>query len=145
MKFPGSHNKLAWLACVTLLALAAMVIAQPPEKPKAAPTPPPRPQVIYHVRPTSDYAATLHSQAKGEGSDVPAEAARSPTVEPTRPNPVVPAPETRGPSELVRQAPAVEQHHLNQPKAQSNQVVRPHGFKPQKQHGNPHGGKPHKK
>ena len=145
MKFPGPYRKWIWLGCVTSLALAALVVAQPPDKPKAASTPAARPQVIYHVRPTSDYAATLHSQAKGQNNDVPAEGGRSPSVEPPRPSPVVPAPEARGPLESIQQAPAIEQRHVKQPKAPSNRVVRPHAFKPQKQHGNPHGGKSHKK
>jgi hypothetical protein len=144
MKIPGSHNKLIWLACVTV-SLAVPGVAQPPDKPPGKRTPSEKPQVIYHVRPTSDYAATLHSQAKGQNNDVPAEGGKSPSVEPPRPNPVVPAPETRRPLESVQQGPEIEQRHVKQPKAQSNHVVRPHAFKPQKQHGNPHGGKSHKK
>jgi len=77
MEVPGWQKKLVRLACVTLLMLAGVVSAEPPSgtpsKPamKVPPAPRERPQIIYHVRPTSDYAATLHSQAKGQPNDLP--------------------------------------------------------------------------
>jgi hypothetical protein len=144
MKFPGSYYKLGWLTGVMLFALAAMIVAQPSAKPKAAATEATRPQVIYHVRPTSDYAATLHSQAKGQNNDAPPEDGRSPSVEPPRTNPVSPTPEARGPVE-PRPARALEPRHLRRPKAQSSHAVHPRAFNPPKQHGNPHGPKSHKK
>jgi len=145
MKFPGSHYKLAWAAGVTLVALAAMVFAQPSAKPKGDSAQAGRPQVIYHVRPASDYAATLHSQAKGPNPDATPEDDRSPSVEPPRPNPQAHEPQARGPAEVHPQALAPEPRPMKRPKAQSSHMVRPRAFKPPKPHGNPHGSKSHKK
>jgi hypothetical protein len=145
MKFPGSYYKLAWLAGVALVALAAMVFAQPSAKPKGNSAPAARPQVIYHVRPASDYAATLHSQAKGQNDDAPPDDGRSPSVEPTRPDPVTPEPSARRPAEVHPKAPALEPRPMKRPKTQSNHIVRPRAVKPPKQHGNPHGSKSHNK
>ena len=47
------------------------VAAQPPAESKSAPSPRAKPQVIYHLPRTSTYAATLHSQAKGQSNALP--------------------------------------------------------------------------
>jgi hypothetical protein len=47
------------------------VASQPPAESKSAPAPRAKPQVIYHLPRTSTYAATLHSQAKGQSNVLP--------------------------------------------------------------------------
>ena len=43
----------------------------PAAESRAAPPPRAKPQVIYHLPRTSSYAATLHSQAKGQSTPLP--------------------------------------------------------------------------
>jgi hypothetical protein len=47
------------------------VPTQPPAESKSAPAPRAKPQIIYHLPRTSTYAATLHSQAKGQSNALP--------------------------------------------------------------------------
>ena len=72
MKDPSFNFRLARFVGAALLAFGAPVFAQPTDKPtnKAA-SPRAKAQVIYHLPPSSNYAATLHSQAKGQNNDLP--------------------------------------------------------------------------
>jgi hypothetical protein len=87
MKDPGFQNKSVWLLWVALLALTGTVLAQPPEttanKTPAART---KPQVIYHLPPKSNYAATLHSQAKGQNNDLPIDSSMPTSLQMSRAN-----------------------------------------------------------
>src|SRR6266404_6952498 len=73
MKSPGFNHTLAWFGCgAASLTLALTIRAEPPEtasKKGAASWG--QPQVIYHLPPSSNYAATLHSQAKGQNNELP--------------------------------------------------------------------------
>src|ERR1041384_1413991 len=72
MKVPDFNFKLVRIICAGCVVLAATVLAESPDtganKSAASRT---RPQVIYHLPRTSNYAATLHSQAKGQNNDLP--------------------------------------------------------------------------
>ena len=152
MEIPGWQNKLGLLACITLLMLARLVSAEPPSgtpsKPamKVPPAPRERPQIIYHVRPTSDYAATLHSQAKGQNSDLTIDSSMPLSLQLSNANANNAAAEARAKAEAQEKAAAnLQQREMKRPKTYSNRMVRPSVVKPQKQHGNPHGPKSHKK
>jgi hypothetical protein len=72
MKNPGSQCRSVRLGRVgALFALASAVLAQPPDAPTKKPVSRPRPQVIYHLPSSSNSAAALHSQAKGQNNDLP--------------------------------------------------------------------------
>jgi hypothetical protein len=71
MKNPGFHCKSVWLGWAALFALAGAVLAEPPDVSTKKPAARPRPQVIYHLPSSSNSAAALHSQAKGQNSDLP--------------------------------------------------------------------------
>lgn len=71
MKNPGFNPKRIWLLCAAFASLAVTVFAEAPDLvPKKAPARS-RPQIIYHLPPASNSAATLHSQAKGRNNDLP--------------------------------------------------------------------------
>jgi hypothetical protein len=87
MKDPGFQNKPAWLLGVAFLALTGTALAQPPATgPNKTPAARTKPQVIYHLPPKSNYAATLHSQAKGQNNDLPIESSRPPSLQMSRAN-----------------------------------------------------------
>jgi len=87
MKHPGFQNKPAWLLWVALLALTGTVLAQPPETgPNKTPAARTKPQVIYHLPPSSNYAATLHSQAKGQNNDLPIDSSMPTSLQMSRAN-----------------------------------------------------------
>ena len=73
MKVPGFNSCIRTI-CVGCLVLANSAVAASPEagshKSAGSRT---RPQVIYHLPSTSNYAATLHSQAKGQNHKMPVE------------------------------------------------------------------------
>jgi hypothetical protein len=77
MKNPGFQLHLVRFICASLFALTSLLRADPPPNPpeaksaKAPTAPRTKPQVIYHVRPASNYAATLHSQEKSQNSELP--------------------------------------------------------------------------
>lgn len=73
MKVPGFQN-FGRMICVGWLALANTVLAESPENgPHKSAGSRTRPQVIYHLPSASNYAATLHSQAKGQNREMPVE------------------------------------------------------------------------
>jgi len=55
------------LACTALLAATVTLRAESPENRNKTRT---KPQIIYHLPPSSPYAERLHSQAKGQNNDV---------------------------------------------------------------------------
>jgi hypothetical protein len=132
MKDPDFKPRLVRLIFAGCTALAATVLAESPEngsnKHSGSRS---RPQVIYHLPRASNYAATLHSQAKGQSTDVPVD------------------------SELPRAnanaAPIEQQQTVTAPsserrvKVRSNRApVRQRSFMKSPGHGNGHG-KSHKK
>jgi hypothetical protein len=77
MNTPGFHRKLVRLVLPALLSLiVSRVSGEAPANPhenanKNQPSARSKPQVIYHLPPSSAYAATLHSQAKRQGTLLP--------------------------------------------------------------------------
>jgi hypothetical protein len=140
MKNPGFKSKLVLLVCTGSAVLSATVVAQPPE---TGPKKPPRtrPQVIYHLPPSSSYGATLHSQAKGQNNDMPVESGTPSAAQPPRENPNVA-------TALQQQTPrpAPEERKVSRERVQSNRPVsRPRPVHKPSAQGNPHGNKGHKK
>jgi hypothetical protein len=86
MKVPGFNN-LVRVICTGCAGLAATVLAETPEsgskKNAGSRT---RPQVIYHLPPASNYAATLHSQAKGQNNELPIDGSMPTSLQMSRAN-----------------------------------------------------------
>ena len=86
MKNLGFQHRSVWLGGAALLVLTAAVLAQPPEASTKKPVARPRPQVIYHLPPSSNSAATLHSQAKGQNNDLPVDSSMPTSLQMSRAN-----------------------------------------------------------
>src|SRR6266850_4534006 len=86
MKNPGFHCKSIWFGSAALFALAGAVLAEPPDASTKKPVARPRPQVIYHLPSSSNSAATLHSQAKGQNSDLPIDTSMPTSLQISRAN-----------------------------------------------------------
>lgn len=72
MKVPDFKLRLVRIICAGCAALAATALGESPETgPNKNAMSRTRPQVIYHLPRASNYAATLHSQAKGQSNEVP--------------------------------------------------------------------------
>ena len=141
MRNPGFQLSLVPSVCAILLALSAMLRAEPPpnapaaQSSKVSPGARTKPQIIYHVRPASNYAATLHSQQKTQNNELPTDN-ETPSSRPS------PTPEARP----QPQAAPVERNR-KPPKIQKSQVQRPQfsvkskGYGGKGQGGKGHGGK----
>jgi hypothetical protein len=132
MNSPEFHHTLARFGCgAALLALTPMVWAESPEKAskKGARS---QPQVIYHLPSSSNSAATLHSQDKGQTNDIPAEG--------------MPTPAQRSRENASGAGtPPPQETSVKPPKVQSDRSrSQPHSRKPKEQ-GNSRGPKSHKK
>jgi hypothetical protein len=125
MKNRGFQFRSAWLVRAALLAVSGAVLAQPAEKtankPAAART---KPQVIYHLPSSSDSAATLHSQAKGQNNSPPAE---GPSVPPqiSRGGPSASA----SPGRQEAATPTPKEQRIKRSKPPSNRSARPQSSK----------------
>jgi len=114
---------------------------------KTAPAPRAKPQVIYHLPRTSTYAATLHSQAKGQSNALPIDSSMPISLQMSRAaaNEAAAQAESsmneRGnPAEPKRQR-TVKRSKIQSNRSQMRSQVSPKDREP----GNPHGNKPHKK
>ena len=127
MKNPRLHFKLSWLAWAALLVCGGAVLAQPSD-PGANKKPVARtkPQVIYHLPPSSNYAATLHSQAKGQNNDLPVDASMPISLQMSRANANAAAAQAR--QEAV--APPPQEHQIRRTRVPSNRSARPQSVKP---------------
>jgi hypothetical protein len=142
MKDPGFQRKLIWLVATALFAVAGPGFAQPPEKaPTKRDVVRPKPQVIYHLPRSSNYAATLHSQAKGQNNDLPIDSDMPTSLQLSRANANAAAAKAR--EEAVAAQPAeprpqqVRPPRVKRQKVQSVRVARPH---PRRGKGPGHGG-----
>lgn len=148
MKNPGFQISLVRLVCAIHLAFLGGVCAE---------TPPPatdpsaskidrsvrtKPQVIFHVRRTSNYAATLHSQAKTQNNELPIDSNMPTSLQLSRSNANAAAAQAEA---QAQQETAARQHKVKPPKVQKNHVVRPPASMKPKGNGNPHGNKGHKR
>jgi hypothetical protein len=140
MRNPAFKVRLVRFLVLGSTAVAATAMAQPPEtgssKRAASRT---RPQIIYHLPRSSNYAGTLHSQAKSQNSELPNDSAMPNPIQNSRPdvNPAV-QPQQQAPQ------PSFQQQRVK-PKVKANRSqARPHSFAKPPGGGNPHG-KSHKK
>lgn len=147
MKDPGFKHKLIWPLAAALFAVVGPGFAQPPETaPNRRNGVRPKPQVIYHLPRSSNYAATLHSQAKGQNNDLPIDGDMPTSLQISRANANAAAAKAR---EEAATAPPAEQpqHQIRQrrvkrQKVQSVRVARPQPGKGPRQGA---GKKPHKR
>ena len=87
MKVPDFKFKLVRIICAGCAALAATALAESPETgPNKSAGSRTRPQIIYHLPPASNYAATLHSQAKGQNSELPIDSSMPTSLQMSRAN-----------------------------------------------------------
>jgi hypothetical protein len=143
MKNPGLQNKLVRLGCTALLALTVTVRAEPPETPsKKSVVSRTKPQVIYHLPPSSDYAATLHSQAKAQGNELPIDSSMPTSLQMSRAN----ANAAAAQAQQEAATPPPQDPSVKPPRLQSNRSqTRRHSSPKTISRGNSHGNKSHKK
>jgi hypothetical protein len=138
MKNPAFQFSLLSFACATLLAFSVELRAEPPASPpdvqatKVAPGTRTKPQIIFHVRPASNYAATLHSQEKTRNLDLPIDENMPTSLQLSRSNANAEA--------RVQQEAAARERTQKRPKIRGTQVKRP----PSSVKSNGHGNKGHK-
>ena len=126
MNNPGFQYKSVRLCGAALLAVTVAVSAQPPDfsltkKPVARP----KPQVIYHLPASSNYAATLHSQAKGQNNDLPIDSSMPTSLQISRANANAAAAQAR--EEAV--TPPPPEPKMKRPSVQSIRSARPQSVK----------------
>ena len=141
MKVPNFKFNLVRIICVGCAVLAATVLAESPETGanKSAASRP-RPQVIYHLPHTSNYAATLHSQAKAQNNDLPIDSSMPTSLQMSRANAnASSAPEQEQPNPLPRERHVKIKVHSNRSPAGQRSFINSPG------RGNSHGNKSHKK
>jgi hypothetical protein len=125
MIHPRFHYRLCVLIALTamwgsssvLLAEQPPAMAPAPAESKTAPPPRAKPQVIYHLPRTSSYAATLHSQAKGQSNAPPIDRSTTPSVQMPRAAANEAARAQREPSASPNEK---TQRTVKRPKVQSN-------------------------
>jgi hypothetical protein len=143
MKNPGLQSRLVrLLGCTALLALGITVSAQPTETPsKKNAVLRTKPQVIYHLPPSSDYAATLHSQAKGQSNELPIDSSMPTSLQMSRANANAAAAQAQ--QEAATPPP---DNRVKSVRPQSNRSqARRHSSSKTTSRGNSHGNKSHKK
>jgi hypothetical protein len=134
MKNPGFQFSLVWFACAMLFAFSVELRAEPPasapdvQSNKVAPGTRTKPQIIFHVRPASNYAATLHSQEKTRNHDLPIDENMPTSLQLSRSNANA---EARAQQEAV-----VRERSQKRPKIQRSQVRHPQSSVKPKGHGN---------
>ena len=136
MKHPGFQFTLMGFVCAILFAFSSILCAEPPPsspevKPAKVPnTPRTKPQIIYHVRPASNYAATLHSQEKSQSNELPIDSDMPTSLQLSRSN-------ANAEARAQQQAAAVERRP-KPPKAQKSHGRRPQFSVKSKGHGKGH-------
>jgi hypothetical protein len=140
MEIPGFQARFAWLVRAALLAFSGAVLAQATEKSADKSSKErTKPQVIYHLPSSSNYAATLHSQAKSQNNKPPAEG-------PQAPSQISDDNANTGTAQGQQQAaiPPPQEQRIKQSKAPSTRSARPQSLKTKAQ-GNSRPNKSHKK
>jgi hypothetical protein len=98
-----------------------------------------KPQIIYHLQPSSPYAERLHSQAKSQNNDLPVDSSVPMSLQTPHPNP---NPAAAPPQSSTPPPP----EHIVTPRMRSTRSQsRPHSFAKPSVHGNGHGNHSHKK
>ncbi len=117
MKNPAFPYRLALFGWIALLVLAITVRAEPPDTPsKKTVILRAQPQVIYHL-PSSNYAATLHSQAKVQSNDLPIDGSMPTSLQLSRANANAAAVQARQESP----SPSPQDRGVTHPRVESNQ------------------------
>jgi hypothetical protein len=139
MKNPGFTVRLIRLLIIGSTAVAATALAEPPDSGKKAAASRTRPQIIYHLPPASNYAATLHSQAKTQNNELPVDSSMPTSLQNANTN-------ANAAQQQATPRPPVQEQRVR-PKVKANRSqVSPRSFARPPGHGNPHGGgKSHKK
>lgn len=101
-------------------------LSPPPAQLKTAPPPRSKPQIIYRLPRSSNYAATLHSQAKTQSHPLPIDSSMSPSLQMSRA-----AANEAAAREQQQQLQQQQQQQQAAPKANSS---RQHRVKPSKFH-----------
>jgi hypothetical protein len=139
MKNPGFKVRLIRLFFLGSTAVAATAMAKSPENgPAKRPASRTKPQIIYHLPPTSNYAAMLHSQAKTQNNELPVDSSMPTSLQISNANANTAAQQqpTPSPVEERRVKPKLK---VNRSPVHARSVAGPPG------RGNPHGNKSHKK
>jgi hypothetical protein len=143
MRNPGFQLSLVSFVGAILLALSGTLRAEPPtsapvvQQTKVSPVARAKPQIIYHVRPASNYAATLHSQQKTQNNDLPIDGDMPTSLQLSRSK-------ANADARAQQEAPVVERNRTR-PKIQKSHGQRPPFSVKSKGHGGKgHGGKGHK-
>jgi hypothetical protein len=126
MKNPGFTSKLIRFLSATSIAAAVTVSAQPDSGANKNHASRARPQVIYHLPPSSNYAATLHSQAKSQNSEVPNDISEQASH--ANPNSAAPQPAVGAPPPQERNLKPPQQHSSHKSSGRGNG----HGNHPKK-------------
>ena len=139
MKNPDLTRKLIRFLSATSLAAAVTVLAQPDSGITNNRTSHSRPQVIYHLPPASNYAETLHSQAKSQNNDLPVDSSMPNSVQTSHAN-------ANSDAAQPQAATPRPQERQMKPRARSNRAQnRPHFFGKSSGRSNGHGNHPRKK
>jgi hypothetical protein len=130
------------------------VVAPPPAESKSASPTRTKPQVIYHLPRSSTYAATLHSQAKGQSNALPIDSSMPTSLQMSRAaaNEAAaqaqqgPSPSASNPDESGNSPEAAQKRTVKRVKVQSNRsYLRSHAFPKARGPGKSHGNKSHKR
>ena len=141
MKVPDFKLKLTRIICAGCVALAATVLAESPETgPTKSAVSRTRPQVIYHLPPASNYAATLHSQAKGQNGELPIDSSMPTSLQMSRANANAAAAQ-----QLQTTTPALHESHAKLKVRSNRSSVRQRSVIQSPGRGNGHGNKSHRK
>ena len=125
------------LACTVLLACTVTLRAEPPEnRPNKARA---KPQIIYHLPPSSPYGERLHSQAKVQNNELPIDDSMPLSLQTAHAN-------ANAAAAAQQSATPTPAEHLVKPRMRSTRAQsRPHSFAKPSGHGNGHGNHSHKK
>ena len=141
MKVPGFKSSLIRIICAGCAVLVATVLAESPEtKSNKSVVSRPPPQVIYHLPPTSNYAATLHSQAKGQNNELPIDSSMPTSLQMSRANANAAAAQQQQTA-----PPPLQERHVKIKVHSTRSSARQRSFINSPGHGNSHGNKSHKK
>lgn len=144
MRSPGVQCRFVLVAGAIVFAFIGGVCAeQPPgssdsktvKVPSTART---KPQRIFHVRPASNYAATLHSQQKTQNNDLPIDDSMPTSLQLSRANANAEARAQQESPAPEQEQPAPQQRSVKHQKMQKVRVVRAPGVTKSKAHGKGH-------
>ena len=141
MKVPDFTSRLVRIICTGCAALAATALAESAETgPNKSAVSRTRPHVIYHLPPASNYAATLHSQAKGQTGELPIDSSMPTSLQMSRANANAAAAQ-----QLQSTPPPLQERHAKLKVRSNRSPVRQRSVIHSPGRGNGHGNKSHGK